>query len=270
MVKYPQVIKVLVLVVPLLIFTHCASHRYLLSGSGNDKYFLITYISNLREEGKITSKPLLVIDGNTFDYKKELKESKLLLTKKDIKKIDYLSKGSQGTADVYGEPGKGGVVLIQTYDGNYSSNRTNKSSEKILVFYDGDTISENGIMKYKPEDIASIEMVHSKDEIEKITNGNYDGVIYITSVNKAIQQYRKEFARLSTEYAVLVKDVPIDMEYKQIEYVLDGKLLEPKGKIENELTKLTADKIARIDIQYDQDKLRVVIKTKEAEDTSQP
>jgi hypothetical protein len=103
------IIKLSILV---LLISGCSSNRYLLTDKGKDKRFLIETIKEYSKKGKISKKPIIVVNGvpNRFDY--ELKNKKLQLSKADIKKIESL-KNDVGIR-IYGDYAKGGVLVVTT------------------------------------------------------------------------------------------------------------------------------------------------------------
>ncbi len=96
----------------LLMFSSCTNSRYILKDSGKDKKFLIETIKEMHQNGQISQKPILVIDGVPLRFEKELKEKKLSLTKDNIEKIQLLKK--EIGIKIYGEFAQGGVLVITT------------------------------------------------------------------------------------------------------------------------------------------------------------
>jgi len=89
------------------------NNRYLLTDNNSDKDYLIDYINKLEKDSIITDKPLLVIEGFAISYD-DLESHKLNLSKNEIKSIDHLNKNSEGAINIYGDKGKGGVLLIMS------------------------------------------------------------------------------------------------------------------------------------------------------------
>lgn len=160
----------------------CSSSRYLLTDNNQDKKFLVDYIRDLENQGKITNKPLIVIDGLALGYE-NLKVNKIPLSKADIFKIDCLSKDIQVATNVYGDRGKSGVLLITT---KKSQERFQEKSIKTLneskvLFLVGDQqITQEELQNIDADDIESIEVIKEKDSVKKYTSEEYDGVVIIT------------------------------------------------------------------------------------------
>jgi len=159
----------------LLLVASCSTSRYLLTDKGNDRYFLQKCIDDSAKTGIISKTPLLVIDGHPFRYDVELKKQKLNLSRNNITQI-YILK-IQNAVNIYGEPGKKGVVLISTTA--LKQVRGNNSNDNILVLLEGNKISYEDMKKIDPMDIESVDIVKSKSEILKYTSNAYDGVIVI-------------------------------------------------------------------------------------------
>jgi len=88
-----------------------------------------------------------------------------------------LSKDSRG-AEIYGNSGKDGVVLIITNEIQEKSAVTS-SENKILFIVDGKQISQSESDMLVPENIESLEVIKEKKGIKKYTKKNYDGVVII-------------------------------------------------------------------------------------------
>jgi len=170
----------LILIVGLIV--SCSSNRYLLTDNNQDKRYLIDYIKDLENQGKVTDKPMVVIDGLAFGYE-NLKVNKIPLSKNDIFKIDYLSKDSEVVKQIYGERGTGGVLLILT---KKSQERLQEKSTKTIddskvLFLVGDQqITQEELQKIDPNDIESIEVIKENESVRYYTSEDYDGVVIIT------------------------------------------------------------------------------------------
>jgi hypothetical protein len=160
----------------------CSTNRYLLTDNNQDKRYLIDYIKDLEKQGKITNKPMIVIDGIAFGYE-NLKVNKIPLSKDDIFKIDFLSKDSEGAKNIYGERGTNGVLLVLT---KKSQERLQEKSAKSIddskvLFLIGDKqITQEELQKIDPMDIESIDVIKEKESVKKYTSEDYDGVVIIT------------------------------------------------------------------------------------------
>lgn len=86
--------------------------RYLMADQGIQKFYLIDFIKESQESGKLGKIPMLIVDGKPFTYHyKELNE-KIEISKNDIKRIEILE--SEKSIPLYGNAGKYGVVQVYT------------------------------------------------------------------------------------------------------------------------------------------------------------
>lgn len=99
-----------------LSITVFSQNRYELSDEGKDKLYLSDSISNLAKEGKITTQPIVVLDGIPHRYQ-DLEKEKLVLSKIEIKKIIALEK--QTGVKIYGNYGEAGVLIVTTNRNSY-------------------------------------------------------------------------------------------------------------------------------------------------------
>jgi|WetSurMetagenome_2_1015567.scaffolds.fasta_scaffold39091_4 hypothetical protein len=163
------------------ILVGCTSKRYLLTDNNRDKKYLIEYIKDLKKQGKISNRPLIIIDGLAFGYE-NLKVNKIPLSKADIFKIDYLLKDSEVATNVYGERGKNGVLLISTkksQDGFHEKSTKSLSDSKVLFLIGDRQITQEELQKIDPNNIESIEVIKEKNSVSKYTSDDYDGVVII-------------------------------------------------------------------------------------------
>ncbi|MDC8003919.1 hypothetical protein POV27_07635 [Aureisphaera galaxeae] len=73
---------------------------------------MANYIDQVKKEGKIGSKPLLVLNGEMITYD-ALKKCDLVLFRKDIDSVQGIfQKEDEGALHIYGEAGRNGVLLI--------------------------------------------------------------------------------------------------------------------------------------------------------------
>ena len=154
----------------------CSSNRYLLTDKGNDKRFLIETINEYSKKGKISKKPIIVVDGvpNRFDH--ELKEKRIDLSKNDIKKIESLKKDVG--IRIYGDYAKGGVLILTTK--SYEKKETNYvDKNKVLFLVEDIPVSESEVKKIDPKDIESIDVIKDKEKVKQYTSENYVGVVII-------------------------------------------------------------------------------------------
>ncbi|WP_426486046.1 hypothetical protein [Flavobacterium sp. 2] len=85
--------------------------RYELSDKGKEKFYLSDSISNLAKAGKITDKPIVVVDGIPHRFQ-DLEKEKLVLSKMEISKIIAMDK--QKGISIYGTYGEAGVLIVTT------------------------------------------------------------------------------------------------------------------------------------------------------------
>jgi len=155
----------------------CATGNKKSSGSASPNSYLKGYISELVKEGKTTENPLIIIDG--FDYTLDQLDSKgIYLTKKDVYQVFCLEKDKEIATNVYGEKGKGGVLLITT-NGAHEKGSKKDAADNILVLIGDKSITKEEMKKIDPKDIESIDVIKSKSGIKKYTRKKYDGVIII-------------------------------------------------------------------------------------------
>ena len=86
---------------------------YLIADNGNKKYYLIDFIRENQEHGKLGEIPMLIIDGNPQMYHYKEKKEKIKISKSDIKRIEIIEK--EKSILLYGSAGKYGVIEIYTY-----------------------------------------------------------------------------------------------------------------------------------------------------------
>ncbi|GGD36529.1 hypothetical protein GCM10011343_27950 [Flavobacterium orientale] len=87
--------------------------HYLITDNGNKKFYLIDFIKENQERGKLGEIPMVVVDGKPVTYHyKELNE-KIGISKNDIKRIEIME--SEKSIPLFGNAGKFGVVQVYTY-----------------------------------------------------------------------------------------------------------------------------------------------------------
>ncbi len=173
--------KNLLWILSLLVVTSCVSNRYALSDEGADKKYLIQFIKDSKKEGKVTNKPLIVLDGITYDYE-SLKERKLPVKKVEIDNMVCLPKDEEGATNIYGDLGEDGVVLIMSKQAQYRvEERSTKSisDSRVLFLIDGKEATQSEIEALNPNDIESIDVIKSKESVSIYTSEDYDGVVII-------------------------------------------------------------------------------------------
>ncbi|WP_431244542.1 hypothetical protein ACQ9BO_09735 [Flavobacterium sp. P21] len=85
--------------------------KYELSDEGKDKFYLSDSIANLAKAGKISDKPIVVVDGIPHRFQ-DLEKEKLVLSKMEISKIIAMDK--QKGISIYGNYGEAGVLIVTT------------------------------------------------------------------------------------------------------------------------------------------------------------
>lgn len=179
----------------------CSSGRYLLTDNNRDKKYLIDYIKDLENQGKITDKPLIVIDGLAFGYE-NLKANKLPLSKDDIFKIDCLSKDNEGATNIYGEGGRNGVLLILT---KKSQEVFQEKSSKPLT--DKESFQENSSKSISDQESfqeKSSESITDKERIqEKSSKSLEDSKLLFLMGDKQITQ--EEFQKIDLHDIVSIE-----------------------------------------------------------------
>ncbi|MEZ4795645.1 MAG: hypothetical protein R2785_00625 [Flavobacteriaceae bacterium] len=109
----------IVLIISLLIFS-CKianlSHiekRYIIEDKGNKKFYLIDYIKENQESGKLGEIPMLIINGEVYRYHYKEVNTKIEISKHDIKRIEIVEK--EKSISLFGSAGKYGTIYIYTY-----------------------------------------------------------------------------------------------------------------------------------------------------------
>ncbi|MBZ4034339.1 hypothetical protein K6T82_06160 [Flavobacterium sp. 17A] len=108
--------KYLTLLFLFISITVFSQNRYELSDEGKDKLYLSDSIATLAKSGKITDRPIVVVDGIPHRYQ-DLEKEKLALSKIEIAKIIALEK--QTGINIYGNYGEAGVLIITTNRNSY-------------------------------------------------------------------------------------------------------------------------------------------------------
>jgi len=87
--------------------------RYLLTDSGNKKFFLIDLIKENQENGKLGETPMVIVNGEPFTYHYKETNKKIEISKNDIKRIEIIE--SEKSIPLFGSAGKYGIVKLYTY-----------------------------------------------------------------------------------------------------------------------------------------------------------
>ena len=87
--------------------------RYLITDNGNKKFFLIDFIKENQESGKLGEIPMVIVDGEPITYHYQEVNKKFKISKTDIKRIEIME--SEKSIPLFGSAGKYGVVQVYTY-----------------------------------------------------------------------------------------------------------------------------------------------------------
>ncbi|MFB6319845.1 hypothetical protein [Saccharicrinis sp. FJH54] len=177
--------SVFLIAIVIVLTTSCISNRYMLNDNGHKSTALISAIKEAKTNGQKIHKPLIVLDGIPYRYDVELKQSRLPVRPDDIARMSVL-KENMG-ASIYGETGKGGVILITTKQAAVITKRKEVrinctqpvKQDKLLYLRDGKIISQAEMNVIDASNIESVDVIKDPDEIKKYTTEDYDGVIVI-------------------------------------------------------------------------------------------
>lgn len=169
-------VKIIGFVLFLTATASCISDRYALLDTGTEKDYLSSYIAGQHRTGKLSRKPLIVVDGESYTYS-NLENKKLPIHKSDIAMLQVLEKGSMITRNAYGENGNGGVVIVMTKSQGQISTRI--SGSKVLYFIGSKMITREELDAIDVSRIQSIEVIKEKANMFKYTLEDCDGIIVI-------------------------------------------------------------------------------------------
>jgi len=173
--------KKILLILTVAMMVGCTSNRYLLSDSNANSKNLVNRINELKKEGKITDKPLLMVDDSVISQE-SLKTNRLPFSSTDIAQIDFLPKNSEKAMNIYGERGKNGVVTILTkkYQAYLQKKAIQPQPEgKILYLVDGLKMTLDNVKKIDKNSIESINVLNDKNSIKKYASGDYSQAVLI-------------------------------------------------------------------------------------------
>jgi len=174
--------KKILLILAVAIMAGCTSNRYLLTDNNQNNKYLVNRINDLKNEGKITGKPLLMVDDSVISPE-SLKAHPLPFSSTDIAQIDFLPKNSEKTTNIFGEKGKNGVVTILTKKHQaYLQQKVIQPQPKgkILYLVDGLKMTLANVKKIDKNSIESINVLNDKNSIRKYTSGDYNQAVLIT------------------------------------------------------------------------------------------
>jgi hypothetical protein len=161
--------KIVYFILLSFLITSCISSKKAKIDNLFNKGFVSQTTYELRSKGKIAKSPLVVIDGEVFkysDYRKGYKP----LTQSDVKEFTYFPKDSQTSYNIFGKISKGGVLVITTNSFN---------EPKTLILLDGKKISMEEFVRLNPSDFESFEVIEKKEDINKYTTEECDGIMII-------------------------------------------------------------------------------------------
>ncbi|GET22102.1 hypothetical protein [Prolixibacter denitrificans] len=173
--------KKILLILIVAMMAGCTSNRYLLTDNNKNNKYLVNRINELKKEGKITDKPLLMVDDSVISPE-SLKAYPLPLSSTDIAQIDFLPKNSEKAINIYGEKGKNGVVTILTK--KHQAYLQQKAIQpqpkgKVLYLVDGLQMTLDNLKKIDKNSIESISVITDKNSIRKYTSGDYNQAVMI-------------------------------------------------------------------------------------------
>lgn len=167
------------LILLLSVMLSCSPNRYLLNDEEPDSDYLANFITELADLGEVSKHPMIVVDGKPYRWAVELKEEKLQLKKEQIASIEKLK--SKVAIDMYGEPAKNGVLIINTKQKVYDD-RMPFDKHKVLYLLEGEEISLQDLQNIDPKSIQSITVIKNKEEMKKYTsNSAFEGVILLNT-----------------------------------------------------------------------------------------
>jgi hypothetical protein len=193
--------KIILGIITLLSISIYSQNRYELLENGKEKLFLTDSISKMAQNGLITNKPIIVINGKPFRYQ-DLEKQKLPLSKMAIEKIVAIDK--QKGINIYGTFGEAGVIIITTakskifllenedelkyylVDKLKTAFEKNQINASPLIAIDGvpfeyDKNLNSIVLPLKKENITDVTIMH-KDNSQVIYGENeINGAIIITT-----------------------------------------------------------------------------------------
>jgi len=142
------------------------------------------YAFNLRDKGKVADWPLVIIDGRGYALHYYINKH-VALSKSEVKHIDFLPKNSETALKIYGESGRGGVILVTT---SYAKTRAplkikkNESvnGSKVIYVVDGKVVEKENVQNISKDEIATMDILKQKEAIKVYTQEDCEGVILIT------------------------------------------------------------------------------------------
>ena len=208
----------------------CSDKRYLLTDKTNDNKYLYEFIDKSVKEGKISNKPLLVIDGYPFKYD-DLNKNRIQIAKADIEDIVCLSKNG-GEEVIYGSSGENGVVLIITNKNKgKSTEKVVKDTDKVYEVLDGDlfvyfpgasdgTTSDSLLSKYVTENLiypdSALKAKIEGEVFVEFTIGRKGQISDIKITKGSNPSFDKEVIRLISAMPNWIWDEKIKMTHRVV------------------------------------------------------
>jgi len=169
--------KKAILLLTAFVLTACSANKYSLTENTVPDTYLPDYVAGLVKEGKITDQPLIVIDELHILYDGNQKAT-LTLREDDVYSIESIEKDNAKAIEDYGEKAKGGVVLITTKEGKKLAEKP-ASEQKILFLEGKKKLSTKEVHAINPNDIETLTVIKSREDVRKYTKKAYDGVVII-------------------------------------------------------------------------------------------
>ena len=115
-----------------------------------------------------------------------------------------------------------GILISFWLIGQSPKKMIKKIGDKPVFFIDSVNVDESEMMKYSPEQIASVTVYKDNDAFELVGEEGRDGVIYIETKDFARARYWNYFKKKSKEYSDLfITPEPND----KIQYILNDRIL---------------------------------------------
>ena len=144
----------------------------------SDTQRLSDYLNEEKNNEKLSTDPLLIIDGYPYESIGLINKDYNLYMD-EIESILILEKNGVAM-DIYGEKAKNGVLLITT--NRFERKFLNKAlSGKTLFLLDGNEINLKQLVELETEKMKSILIIKDKEEINNYTKDEYDSVVMIKS-----------------------------------------------------------------------------------------
>jgi len=235
----------IIIVLISILASACSSSRYYLSDNGRNKKYLAEFIRGNIKCGQLIDKPTIIVDREIYRFDFELKGKNLNISKDEIASIKLV-------------PAENGKIssAIEILTKKYKDLQNKKLyPDEIVVFADSIEISKSQMQTMNPNDVAAIEIIKSDSALRKIGFQEYGGVIYISTRNYVIEQYRMNFSKISTDYMDFIKNIPIENELNLVSYYQNGKKIDNKNP-EYDILLISKSGIKRIEVIKDELELK--------------